>query len=117
MKEAGTGPQDTALLPESPYFWATEQVPCLALSIRGTVTQFQEQGCSMATSGSCRPACATPGTIPSTPWEHIQMGQKLAAATFSFSNPAYEKLDFMVVILHIRRNWPQFLLDRIGLEQ
>lgn len=47
----------------------------------------------------------------------IQTGQKLAASTFSFSNPAYKKLAFMVVILHIRRTVPQFLLDRIGLEQ
>lgn len=56
------------------------------------------------------------GQCPPLLGNNIQTWQKLAVATISFSNSAYAKLAFVVMILHIRRNWPQFLLDRIGLE-
>lgn len=117
MLEIGTRPQYSALLPESPYFWPTEQVPCPALSICGTVTQFQEQDCSTDTSGAVKLPVPHQGQSPLLLGNIIQTGQKLTVATISFSKSAYEKLAFMVMILHIRRNWPQFLLDRIGLEQ
>lgn len=85
---------------------------------------FMEQWPNFRSRDAARPCLGAVGLPvphqgPSPPLlgSIIQTGQKLAAATFLFSNPAYEKLAFMVVILHIRRIVPQFLLDRIGLEQ
>lgn len=66
-RKQGPDPR-TLLLPESPFFWAMEQVPCLVLSVCGTVTSCQERGCS------CRPARATPGLSPLPLGSVIQTG-------------------------------------------
>lgn len=110
-RKQGPDPR-TLLLPESPFFWAMEQVPCLVLSVCGTVTSCHGQGCSY------RPARATPGTVPSAPGERHPNGVNLAAEgpPGPFSDPAHEKLAFVAVILHLRRTVPRFLLDSTGLE-
>lgn len=117
MQEAGTRSQDIARLPESSHVWATEQVPCLALILTEQWLNFRSRDAARPHLGAIGLPVPQQGPSPLLLGSIIQTGQKLAAATFSFCNPAYEKLALMVMILHIRRNWLQFLLERIGVEQ